>query len=208
MSNASNLLALFDIAVILGNSPYLTPTHPAPAKETCTHVCYLFCDADAVGLSSARLPPLPSTPHTDWQELEDWSSCSGLDPSEWLHWSIFGCFKALFFECFEATIWCTAFPQWMLAWNNSEHFTPTVNGHFEAFLVTSKHWFLNALKEPFSALHSHGKCLLGRILNTSLAQWMVSSQHFWLLWSIISWKLTSNHSMHFTPTRNGCLEAF
>ena len=53
--------------------PTMTPTmcHPSPllntlpsphglraAKETHTHMCDLFCDADAVGLSSARLSPI------------------------------------------------------------------------------------------------------------------------------------------------------
>ena len=45
-----------------------------------THLCDLFCGADAVGLSSTRLSPSPSSPPANRQKLKDQSSCGGLDP--------------------------------------------------------------------------------------------------------------------------------
>lgn len=85
--------------------------------------------------------------------------------SEWLLWSIFCCIEA-FKKCFKATILCTLLPQ---------------------CVVTLKHCFLNASKQPFCTLNSCSE---------------------WLLWNINFWMLQSNHSTHFTSTVNEGFEAF
>ena len=61
------------------------PHGPRAAKETCTHVCSFFCDADTVGLSSVGLPPSPGSPSADGQKPKDQSLCSGsdLEASQW-----------------------------------------------------------------------------------------------------------------------------